>query len=238
MFAQLRAVLIFNNDTFVILAAMTEKQGSESIKSAFVTDDSNKAKPIAGIAMAGIIVTAALLLSGLSLISSYQQPVTAQQQNMTGGGGGGNATTTGAAGGNQSEARFHIEEARTALQNNDTQGALMHLDLALNTLGGGAGGTGGNMTTGTSIAGTDATNTDSEDAIPTVGGASAADEDNEIAYNDATDGNDDADESNSNTDANSRETDTEEEEDSECGAVTVGGTSAADDYGCPPDPDY
>ena len=257
MFAQPCAVLIFNNDTFVILAAMTEKQGSESIKSAFVTDDSNKAKPIAGIAMAGIIVTAALLLSGLSLIGTYQQPVIAQQQNMTGGGGGnatttdtttttttggagtqgGNATTTGAAGGNQSEARFHIEEARTALQNNDTQAALMHLDLALNTLGGGAGGAEGNMTTGTSIAGTDATNTDSEDAIPTVGGASAADEDNEIADNDATDGNDDADERNSNTDANSRETDTEEEEDSECGAVTVGGTSAADDYGCPPDPD-
>jgi hypothetical protein len=254
MFAQPRAVLIFNNDMFVILTAMTEKQGSESIKSAFMTDDNNKAKPIAGIAMARIIVTAALLLSGLALIGSYQQqPVIAQQQNTTGGGGnvttdtttttggagtqGGNATTTGAAGGNQSEARFHIEEARTALQNNDTQAALMHLDLALNTLGG-AGGIQSNMTTGTSIAGTDATNTDSEDAIPPAGGTSAADEDNEIADNDAADGNDGADESNSNTDANSREIDTEEEEDSECGAVTVGGTSAADDYGCPPDPDY
>jgi hypothetical protein len=254
MFAQPRAVLIFNNDMFVILTAMTEKQGSESIKSAFMTDDNNKAKPIAGIAMTRIIVTAALLLSGLALIGSYQhQPVIAQQQNTTGEGGnvttdtttttggagtqGGNATTTGAAGGNQSEARFHIEEARTALQNNDTQAALMHLDLALNTLGG-AGDIQGNMTTGTSIAGTDATNTDREDAIPTVGGTSAADEDNEIADNDAADGNDGADESNSNTDANSRETDTEEEEDSECGAVTVGGTSAADDYGCPPDPDY
>jgi hypothetical protein len=254
MFAQPRAVLIFNNDMFVILTAMTEKQGSESIKSAFMTDDNKKAKPIAGIAMARIIVTAALLLSGLALIGSYQQqPVIAQQQNTTGGGGnvttdttttttggagtqGGNATT-GAARGNQSEARFHIEEARTALQNNDTQAALMHLDLALNTLGG-AGGIQANMTTGTSIAGTDDTNTDSEDAIPTVGGSSAADEDNEIADNDAADSNDGADESNSNTDANSRETDTEEEEDSECGAVTVGGTSAADDYGCPPDPDY
>ena len=226
MFAQSRAVLIFNNDMSVILAAMTEKQGSEPIKSAFVTDDNNKAKPIAGIAMAGIIVTAALLLSGLSLIGSYQQPVIAQEQNMTGGGNATNATTTGAAaGGNQSEVRLHIEEARTALQNNDTQGALMHLDLALSTLGG-AGGIQGNMTTGTSIAGTDATNTVGEDAIPPVGGTSAAD------------GNDGADESNSNTDANSRETDTEEEEDSECGAVTVGGTSAADDYGCPPDPDY
>jgi hypothetical protein len=223
---------------------MTGKQGGECIIGAFVTDDNNnEAKPIAGIAMAGILVTAALLLSGLSLITSNQQPVIAQQQNMTGGGGvteggatitdntdnttditgsaaqGGNATAiAGGVGGNQSEVRMHIEEARIALQNNDTQGALMQLDLALSTLGG-AGGTQGNMTTDTTIAGTDAT--------------SAADEDNEIADNDAADGNDD--ESNSNTDANRRETDTEE--DSECGGVTVGGTSAADDYGCPPDPD-
>jgi hypothetical protein len=225
---------------------MTGKQGGECIIGAFVTDDNNnEAKPIAGIAMAGILVTAALLLSGLSLITSNQQPVIAQQQNMTGGGGvteggatitdntdnttditgsaaqGGNATAiAGRIGGNQSEVRMHIEEARIALQNNDTQGALMQLDLALSTLGG-AGGTQGNMTTGTTIAGTDATNTNSEDGIPPVGGTSATDEDNEIA--------------DSNTDANRRETDTEE--DSECGGVTVGGTSAADDYGCPPDPD-
>jgi hypothetical protein len=210
--------------------------------------------------MAGVMVVSALLLSGLAFISSYQQPVIAQQQNITNGGGiaeegattimnnttsatgtatqGGNVTgSAGGTGGNQSELTMHLEEARMALQNDDTAGALIHLDLALNVLGG-AGGIQGNMTTGTSIAGTDATNTDSEDAIPTVGGSSAADEDNEIADNDAADSNDGADESNSNTDANSRETDTEEEEDSECGAVTVGGTSAADDYGCPPDPDY
>ena len=49
------------------------------------------------------------------------------------------------AGGNQSEARMHLEEVRTALQNNDTQGALMHLDIAINLLGSG-GGTQGNMT--------------------------------------------------------------------------------------------
>src|SRR5215217_4249458 len=255
MSAQPGAVLIFNNNTFVILTAMTGKQGGECIIGAFVTDDNNnEAKPIAGIAMAGILVTAALLLSGLSLITSNQQPVIAQQQNMTGGGGvtegganitdnttdiigsaaqGGNATAiAGGVGGNQSEVRMHIEEARMALQNNDTQGALMQLDLALSTLGG-AGGTQGNMTTGTTIAGTDATNTNSEDGIPPVGGTSATNEDNEIADNDAADGNND--ESNSNTDANRRETDTEE--DSECGGVTVGGTSAADDYGCPPDSD-
>src|SRR5918994_1415322 len=192
MSAQPGAVLIFNNNTFVILTAMTGKQGGECIKGAFVTDDNNnEAKPIAGIAMARIMVTAALLLSGLSLISSNPQPVIAQQQNMTGGGGvteggatitdntntttditgsaaqGGNATAlAGGVGGNQSEVRMHIEEARIALQNNDTQGALMHLDLALSRLGG-AGGTQGNMTTGTTtIAGTDVTNTNSEDGIP------------------------------------------------------------------------
>jgi hypothetical protein len=40
----------------------------------------------------------------------------------------------------------------------------------------------------------------------------------------------------SSTDANRPEA-ADTEEDSECGGVTVGGTSAADDYGCPPDPD-
>lgn len=204
MFAQPRAVLIFNNDMFVIPTAMTEKPAGECIKSAFVTHDNNKVKPIDGIGMAGIIVISALLLSGLSLINSYQ-PAIAQEE-MTGEATAGNATTTNAttteaAGVNQSEVRLHIEEALTALQNNDTQGALMHLDLALSALGAAAAvTTEGNMTTGTTIAGTD-------------------------------------DESNSNTDANRRETDTEQEY-SECGGVTVGGTSAADDYGCPPDPDY
>jgi hypothetical protein len=202
---------------------MTEKQGSEHVKDAFVKDDNNKAKLIAGIAMSGIMVISALLLSGLALIGGFQQPVIAQQQNITSDGGvtagdatisannttsitgnaaqGGNATiSAGGAGGNQSEARLHLEEARMALLNDDTEGALMHLDLAFNALGGDVG-IQGNMTTGTNIAGTDPTNTSNEDATPTVGGTSAADED------------------------------------SECGAVTVGGTSAADDYGCPPDPD-
>jgi hypothetical protein len=61
---------------------------------------------------------------------------------------GGNATiTTGAAGGTQSEVIMHLEEVCTALQNNDIQGALMHLDLAMNLLGGG--GAQGNMTSTT-----------------------------------------------------------------------------------------
>ena len=128
-------------------------------------------KRIAAIPMAGAIVTAAILLSGLSLTGSYQQALA--QQNMTGTTGGattndtatttmgGVNTTTGGAGGNDSmsQVRMHLEEARTALQNNDTQGALMHLDLAINAMGGAShiqgnltgtegGTTGGNMTTG------------------------------------------------------------------------------------------
>src|SRR5215208_7518820 len=120
------------------------------------TNDNNirRTKATAAIPMAGAIVTAALLLSGLSLITSYQ-PVIAQQ-NMTGGGNatstmGGNATTAGGGGGaNQStsEVRMNIEQARMALQNNDTQGAMMYLDIALSALGvGGGGSTQGNMTT-------------------------------------------------------------------------------------------
>jgi hypothetical protein len=41
---------------------------------------------------------------------------------------------------------LHLEEVRKALQNNDVQGAMMHLDLAMNVLGGG---TQGNMTSST-----------------------------------------------------------------------------------------
>ena len=106
--------------------------------------------------MAGAIVTAALLLSGLSLITSYQ-PVMAQQ-NMTAGGNatsttGGNATTAGGGGANQStsDVRMNIEQARMALQNNDTQGARMYLDMALSALGGG---TQSNMTNATTTGGT------------------------------------------------------------------------------------
>jgi hypothetical protein len=116
-----------------------------------------RTKATAAIPMAGAIVTAALLLSGLSLITSYQ-PVMAQQ-NMTGGGNatsttGGNATTAGGGGGaNQStsDVRMNIEQARVALQNNDTQGARMYLDMALSALGGG---TQSNMTNATTTGGT------------------------------------------------------------------------------------
>jgi hypothetical protein len=107
------------------------------------SNNKRTSKAIFAMPIAGIVVAASLLLSGLALISSYQ-PAIAQQQNMTGGGGG-NATT-GAAGGNQSEVMFHLEEVRKALQNNDVQSAMMHLDLAMNLLGGS---TQGNMTSTT-----------------------------------------------------------------------------------------
>ena len=213
----------------------------------------DRTKATVALPMAGAIVTAALLLSGVFLISSYQQPAIAQEQNMTEGGGGilegGNATNaTGVAGGNQSEVRTNLEQARMALQNNDTQGAMMYLDMALSALGGGAaGGTQGNTTSNTTIASSNAITTGSQNGIPPVGGTGAADVDDEITEEEeeeddnAADGNnnnDDAEDRSSNTEANSPESDTEEEDNSGCGGITVGGTSAADDYGCPPDPDY
>jgi hypothetical protein len=120
-------------------------------------NNNRTAKKIATMRIAGIVVATSLLLSGLSVIGNYnsvlaQQNITEGGARPTGVGGttdnttttttttggtaqGGNATTTtDAAGGNQSEVRLHLEEVRTALQNNDIQGALMHLDLALNIL--------------------------------------------------------------------------------------------------------
>jgi hypothetical protein len=140
------------------------------------TNDNNirRTKATAAIPMAGAIVTAALLLSGLSLITSYQ-PVMAQQ-NMTGGGNatsttGGNATTAGGGGGaNQStsDVRMNIEQARMALQNNDTQGARMYLDMALSALDGG---TQSNMTNATTTGGTtNATTGGATDGGATDGG--------------------------------------------------------------------
>lgn len=130
-------------------------------------NNNRTAKKIDTMRIAGIVVATSLLLSGLSVIGNYnsvlaQQNITEGGTRPTGVGGttdnattttmggtaqGGNATTTGAAGGTQSEVRLHLEEVRTALQNNDIQGALMHLDLALNILGAG---TQGNMTSTTS----------------------------------------------------------------------------------------
>ena len=121
------------------------------------SNNNRRAKAIAAMPIAGIVVGVSLLLSGLSVIGGSYHSVLAQQNMTEGGAGGnattatggamgGNATTTGATGGNQSEVLMHLEEVRTALQNNDIQGAMMHLDLAMNLLGGG---TQGNMTSTT-----------------------------------------------------------------------------------------
>jgi hypothetical protein len=165
-------------------------------------NNKDRTKAIAAIPMAVTSVAAALLLSGVSLIICYQQPAMAQQ-NMTGAGGegdGGAATTTdnatsttitdgaaqggnatnattaaGVAGGNQStsEVRMNIEQARMALQNNDTHSAMMYLDMALSALGGGGAGTqggdGGNMTSTTGRGATNATTGGTEGGAPLEG---------------------------------------------------------------------
>jgi hypothetical protein len=90
-----------------LLSVMAPTQSSMDLLRGM--DDNGKKGTIkarATIPMAGAIVTAAILLSGLSLIGSYQQPVLAQQQNMTGAAAGNatNATMTGAAAGNATNA--------------------------------------------------------------------------------------------------------------------------------------
>ncbi len=158
-----------------------------------VINHKDRTKAKVAIHMAGAIATTALLLLGLSFISSNYQPAIAQQQGMTTGGGDGGGTTTnsgsqgGATGGatpqggnttagvgageggndSLSEIRMHIEAVRTALQNNDTQGAMLHLELADNALGGAGVLEVSNMTAiGTTAAG-NATNT------TTTGGGNA-----------------------------------------------------------------
>jgi hypothetical protein len=79
------------------------------------------AKAIDAMPIAGIVVAALLVLPGLTIVGGSYNSASAQQ-NMTGGG-------------DQSEVMMHLEEVREALQNNDNQGAMMHLDLAMN-LGG------------------------------------------------------------------------------------------------------
>jgi hypothetical protein len=103
-----------------------------------------------------IIITTVVLVSGAVPLSfsniSYQQPITQEEMEMLGGGGG--ATTGGTEGGGTTggnattaEVIMHLQEARTALENNDSQGAMMHLDLALNVLGNATQGSSSNITT-------------------------------------------------------------------------------------------
>lgn len=138
-----------------------------------------KTKPIAVLPMAGALVGAVILLSGLSLIGNggYHSTI-AQQQNTTEGSSG-NATTTGG-GANQStsELRMNLEQARTALQNNDTQSAMMYLEMALSTIDGG--GTEGNITSSTAAGGGNATTTGGDEAV-SIGGTGVGDDYDETA---------------------------------------------------------
>jgi len=224
---------------------MVRKYHRKDTRSNNIKNHDNKARTAPVMPMAGAIVTAAILLSGLCLVGSYQLPVIAQQEGITGTGvsmtgegggatqGGGNSTATNMTGGgaqgndSMSQVRIHVEEAYTALQNNDTQGALMHLGLALNALGNGnASGISSNITTGTNaIAG---------DTAPTI-----VSENPVLSSSEASSANDDDDEDSDGSDSNTDDEDStgRDEEDSECGAVNIGGTSPADDYGCPPDDD-
>jgi hypothetical protein len=83
------------------------------------------AKAIDAMPIAGIVVAALLVLPGLSIVGGSYNSASAQQNTTEGGGGGGS----------QSEVMMHLDEVREALQNNDNQGAMTHLDLAMN-LGG------------------------------------------------------------------------------------------------------
>jgi hypothetical protein len=69
---------------------------------------------------------------------------------------------------------MNLEQARTALQNNDTRSAMMYLDLALNAMGGGGGGTQGNITSRAAAGGGGNATAYGEDGV-SVGGTIAAD---------------------------------------------------------------
>ena len=141
---------------------------------------------------------------------------------------------------NTSKVMMYIEQACMAARNNDSQGVLTNLTLALNALV--FAGSGEGNTTLASATSDDNDATSSEDGISVSETSSSdnSDETEEHADDAAasdSNGNDNSDDNNENTDENRHGTDTDNQ-DSECGGVTVGGTSAADDYGCPPDPDY
>jgi hypothetical protein len=102
-------------------------------------DKKDRIKATANIPAAGAIVTTAILLSGLSLIGSNQQPVLAQeQQNMTrGGGGAGNATKATMTGTNCSAP---VKSSPTA---NSLTGGTMTGSVATTGVGVGTSGAGG-----------------------------------------------------------------------------------------------
>jgi hypothetical protein len=81
-----------------------------------IGQSNNRTKAIAVETLMGSIVTAVLLLSGLSLISSHQQPVLAQQQNMT----AANATAANATAANATAANATAANATATTTGNQT----------------------------------------------------------------------------------------------------------------------
>src|SRR5215216_5990143 len=129
-------------------------------------NNTRRTKAATAIPMVGAIVTAAILLSGLSFIGSHSQPVLAQMDATTQYGGGG-ATTGGSGGaagggllgGNQTAAGGNATNATMAAGGNATNATMA---------------AGGNATTATMAAGGRATNATSNSTA--VGGGQVSEE--------------------------------------------------------------
>jgi hypothetical protein len=151
------AIVVTEKELSLIIIIPTPVMDSNNM----ISQSKDGVKSKVAIPLVPATVTIALLLLGLSFISSFQPTIAQQQDTTTGGeGGGGTTTGSGAEGGNTSAAtsqngnttaggraveggndslsqiRMHIEAVRTALQNNDIQGAMLHLELLDNALGG------------------------------------------------------------------------------------------------------
>jgi uncharacterized protein YjbI with pentapeptide repeats len=106
----------------------------------------DRTKATAAIPMVGAIVTAALLLSGLALIGSYQQPVIAQEQNMTAANAtAANVTAANATAANATAANVTAANATAA---NVTAANVTAANATAANVTGTTGGNATNMTTG------------------------------------------------------------------------------------------
>lgn len=129
-------------------------------------NNTRRTKAATAIPMVGAIVTAAILLSGLSFIGSHSQPVLAQMDTTTQYGGGGATTggSGGAAGGGL------LGGNQTMGGGNQTAGG-----GPLGLLGGNQTAGGGNATNATMAAGGNATNATTTN-ITAVGGGQVSEE--------------------------------------------------------------
>src|SRR5215216_7108529 len=140
-------------------------------------NNTRRTKAATAIPMVGAIVTAAILLSGLSFIGSHSQPVLAQMDATTQYGGGG-ATTGGSGGaagggllgGNQTAAGGNATNATTAAGGNATNATMAAGGNATNATMA----AGGNATNATMAAGGNATNATTN--ITAVGGGQVSEE--------------------------------------------------------------